>query len=301
MWGGAEAARTDLLGTFAGWSAQALQARARLHSVATGAGSMWLEALPTSPRLRISNPDFELALQLRLGLVTMPTDAPSVRCECTMQLQPHDIDHAMTCRSLGSARVMRHNYLLEGWRHQASRAGVASSAEPGIRRVEEAIARGHRAALREQERAEREQQEGQPQPGEAQQQQPQQPQREEGVQQREAPHGEMEPPREPQHDTPQVAQPVLAFRSSGEHLSGLALQRPRLGLSRPLGGLYLFPVGGLLIGGFVAALVAKDMRMSGHHLVGDVAHHIVKGEMSGLFTDLRVIDRLQQKIAQFAL
>ncbi len=44
---------------------------------------------------------------------------------------------------------------------------------------------------------------------------------------------------------------------------------PALCLACAFGGLDLFPVGGLLFGGFVARFVAKNMRVARDHLVGD--------------------------------
>ena len=79
------------------------------------------------------------------------------------------------------------------------------------------------------------------------------------------------------------------------------VQRAALRLARAFSGLDLFPIHGLLVRALVAAFVAKDMRVSRDHLVRDVAHHVLKREMPRLLRHLRVVDRLKQQIAQFAL
>jgi hypothetical protein len=199
-------AHERLLARFTGASDAAKKGRARLHSVACGAASMWLEVLPTSPHLRIRNPDFEMALRLRLGVPTLPPNAPSVQCGCQQQLQPDDLDHAMTCRLLASPRMMRHNLLLEAWRRLGTRAGLATSAEPGITPFREAQARGRRAVLRNQQRVAAEQQAAQPQQQQLQaaqpQQQPQQPQPQPPPQQQ-----PRQPPQSPQQQQQQQQQP----------------------------------------------------------------------------------------------
>ena len=74
------------------------------------------------------------------------------------------------------------------------------------------------------------------------------------------------------------------------------VQHPR---RAALGGLDPLPIRRLLRGALVAAFLAEDMRMARHHLVGNRPHHIGKAEQARLFGHLRVIDGLQQQIAQF--
>ena len=96
---------------------------------------------------------------------------------------------------------------------------------------------------------------------------------------------------------------LLQFQRAQQRgqVHGDPVQRAALRLILALDGLDRFPVAGLLFGGFVAALVAKYVRMARHHLVRDVGDHGLKREMPRLFADGCVIDRLQQQIAQFAL
>ena len=65
-----------------------------------------------------------------------------------------------------------------------------------------------------------------------------------------------------------------------------------------LAGLGPLPVGGLLVGGLVPAVVAEDVRVAADHLVGDGAHHVVPGEGAGLLGHARVIDHLEEEVAE---
>ncbi len=87
----------------------------------------------------------------------------------------------------------------------------------------------------------------------------------------------------------------------GGQADGHTVQGAALRFSRPFRRLDRLPVRCLLGGGFVPAFVAKNMRMPRHHLVGNRGHHGLKGEMPGLFAHGRVIDRLQEQIAQLPL
>jgi hypothetical protein len=106
---------------------------ARLHSCASSAASAWLDALPTSHTLRLTDSDFRASARHRLGLPWMPANAPGVRCLCNLELQPHDADHAMTCKTLSGAVTLRHDIVVDIWRRIAHRAGIPSSVEPPMR------------------------------------------------------------------------------------------------------------------------------------------------------------------------
>ena len=108
------------------------QTLARLQSCACGPASLWLTTLPLCPPYTLSNSDFQTAMRLRLGLVQMPANAPAVTCSCGRHLQPSDIDHAMTCKTMAGAMTMRHDILSGNWRRLGTRAGIASSLEPTI-------------------------------------------------------------------------------------------------------------------------------------------------------------------------
>ena len=80
-----------------------------------------------------------------------------------------------------------------------------------------------------------------------------------------------------------------------------AVQRATLGFAGTLGCFDRFPISGLLLGRFFTGFVAKNMWVPRHHFVGNIAHNRLKREMPQLFAHRRVVDGLQQQIAQFAL
>jgi hypothetical protein len=94
---------------------------------------MWIDALPTSPALCLSNADFICAMRHRLGLTQMPANAPGVQCFCKTHIQPGNIDHAMTCSTLSGAMTLRHDFIKDIVRRIFQRASVASSVEPVLR------------------------------------------------------------------------------------------------------------------------------------------------------------------------
>jgi hypothetical protein len=122
----------DLLASFDINTEAGARDRARMLSCACRPSSLWLDTLPISPFLELSNADFVAAMRHRLGMTHLPANAPGVQCTCGRFMQPDDADHAMTCKSLCGAMTMRHNLLTENWRRIISRAGVASSLEPAI-------------------------------------------------------------------------------------------------------------------------------------------------------------------------
>ena len=123
----------DLLASFDTNTEAGASALARMHSCACRPASIWLDTLPTSPFLQLSNGDFVAAMRHRLGMTHLPANAPGVRCSCGRFMQPNDTDHAMTCKSLCGEMTMRHNMIARSWRRIISRSGTASSLEPAIR------------------------------------------------------------------------------------------------------------------------------------------------------------------------
>ena len=112
---------------------QGMRDVARLNGCACRAASIWLDTLPWSAALQLTDADFIASLRHRLGLTHAPANAPGVRCSCGRYMAPGDIDHAMTCTSLRGVMTLRHDILKSIWRRLANRAGVASSVEPTIR------------------------------------------------------------------------------------------------------------------------------------------------------------------------
>lgn len=110
-----------------------LQDLARLRSCSCRAASLWLDALPMSAHLQLSDAEFRSAMRHRLGLTHTPANAGAVQCWCGRHLEPGDTSHAMTCKSLSGAMTLRHDILKGIWRRIACRAGVATSLEPVLR------------------------------------------------------------------------------------------------------------------------------------------------------------------------
>ena len=108
---------------------------ARLHGCSCRAASMWIETLPVSRALMLTDTDFRTAMRFRLGLTQMPSNAPGVRCDCGHYLLPTERDHALTCTRHGGTMTLRHNMITQDWRRIASRAGVSSSVEPEINKL----------------------------------------------------------------------------------------------------------------------------------------------------------------------
>ena len=122
----------ELLGSHDPSTAGGQHALARLHSCACGPAGLWMDALPTSPALQLSDPDYVCAGRHRLGLTHMPSNAPSVTCFCNELVQPGNSDHAMVCSTISGTVTVRHDILKRIWRRTGARAGIATSEEPRL-------------------------------------------------------------------------------------------------------------------------------------------------------------------------
>ena len=121
-------------------------ALARLRSVACRASGAWLDALPVAPTLRLSDRHFRSAMQLRLGLLQMRSDAVGRTCGCNRVLQATDAEHALLCKLHSGACTMRHDILVGFWCRAAHRAGIASAKEPVYRELQrQAASAGQRS------------------------------------------------------------------------------------------------------------------------------------------------------------
>jgi hypothetical protein len=125
----------ELLASFDTNSLEGQRNRARLLSCQCRPAGAWLEALPTSGALTLSDTDFRSAMRHRLGMTHLPANAPGVLCACGQIMQPGDIDHAMCCKTQAGGMQLRHEILSNIWRLISHRAGIASSAEPMLRRL----------------------------------------------------------------------------------------------------------------------------------------------------------------------
>ena len=88
----------------------------------------------------------------------------------------------------------------------------------------------------------------------------------------------------------------VAARQAERHVA----EHARRSLPFPLRRLRRLPVARLLLGALVAALVPEDVRMPRDHLVGDAAGHVGEVEGPRLLGHARMIDHLEQQVAQLA-
>jgi hypothetical protein len=100
---------------------------ARMRSVACGAASAWLSAVPYSAPLQLSDADFVASGRHRLGL-GVPSTVPAPPCLCRGG-DAGTPDHAMVCRT-NAMMIMRHNILASAWRSIIAKCGNPSSMEP---------------------------------------------------------------------------------------------------------------------------------------------------------------------------
>jgi hypothetical protein len=128
--------RSDaMLAQFNAGTEQGMRDRARVLSCSTRSSSAWIDTLPTSHSLTLSDADFRCSMRHRLGLSQLPANAPGVKCTCGHHIQPGDVHHFMTCTTLSGGAQLRHHLINDNWCLISHRAGVASSKEPVLRHL----------------------------------------------------------------------------------------------------------------------------------------------------------------------
>jgi hypothetical protein len=86
-------------------------ARARWAALTVRGSSLWLQVLPTDPRLTLSDVDWRWSAWLRLGKALPPVVPGCCRCELR-EPDPQGAWHALTCPASTEARIARHNSVL---------------------------------------------------------------------------------------------------------------------------------------------------------------------------------------------
>ena len=105
--------------------------KARLRSTACRTAGAFLDTLPTSPRLSLSDGAFIDSCQFRLGVKSFAPTAPPALCACGEVIHGNDATHAMTCKHLPSSyQHLRHDTVSDAIRNVARRAGLTSTREP---------------------------------------------------------------------------------------------------------------------------------------------------------------------------
>jgi hypothetical protein len=128
--------RSDqLMAELAAGGPEGQRERARMLSCMCRPAGAWIEALPTSFALTLTDGDFRTSMRHRMGLTQLPANAPGVLCPCGQIMQAGNIDHAMVCKTQMGGMQMRHEILANAWRLISNRAGISTSAEPLLRQL----------------------------------------------------------------------------------------------------------------------------------------------------------------------
>ena len=108
---------------------------ARMHSLRCRHAGAYLDTIPVSPYLRLSDADFISGSQFRLGATGTNPSIPATTCYCGQHVQGSDIDHAMTCPKLSGSRSRRHDDWKDALSRVTARAGYSNRVEPGYNEV----------------------------------------------------------------------------------------------------------------------------------------------------------------------
>jgi hypothetical protein len=102
----------------------------RMLSLRCRHAGAFLDTVPVSPHLQLSDADFISGCQFRLGATGTNPHIPALTCYCGMHIQGSDVDHAMCCNKLSGARSRRHDLWKAALSRLTSRAGVSTRMEP---------------------------------------------------------------------------------------------------------------------------------------------------------------------------
>jgi hypothetical protein len=124
-----------LLESFDAGTQDGKSAWARLLSCACRPASAWLDMLPLTRALELKSGEVCTGLRHRLGISMLPSNAPTVQCNCGAPLRSSDVDHGMRCSSLAAHSTLRHEILKGILPRVVHRAGIASTQEPALCRL----------------------------------------------------------------------------------------------------------------------------------------------------------------------
>jgi hypothetical protein len=103
-----------------------------MHSLKCRHAGAFLDALPVSPHLQLSDVDFISGCQFRLGATGTHPHIPAVACYCRRHVQGRDTDHSMSCNRLSRGRTIRHDHYKATLSRLSHRAGRSSQLEPAF-------------------------------------------------------------------------------------------------------------------------------------------------------------------------
>jgi hypothetical protein len=104
-------------------------ARALLNSISSRPGSMWLDAVPYAPSLRLEDQSFQDAGRVRMGVRTFSSFGACWTCSCGHTVEDDDVAHALGCNRLSGLVQSRHYETAEFLREFVGRLGFSSSRE----------------------------------------------------------------------------------------------------------------------------------------------------------------------------
>jgi hypothetical protein len=113
--------------------------RARLLSLQCRLAGVYLDTVPVTPYLCLSDGDFINGGHFRLGATGTNPHVPATTCCCGRHVQGSGIDHAMSCNRLSGSRLHRHDHWKEALSISA-RAGCNAHTEPSYTSVGAAAA-----------------------------------------------------------------------------------------------------------------------------------------------------------------
>jgi hypothetical protein len=79
--------------------------QALLHSISTRPGSMWLDAVPYAPSLRLSDQAFQDTARVLMGVRTFSSFGNAWTCACGHTVEGDDVAHALGCNRLSWPRA----------------------------------------------------------------------------------------------------------------------------------------------------------------------------------------------------
>ena len=109
-------------------------ASARLHSVQSRPGNIWLSSPPTIPKYRLHDHEFRDGARMQLGVSQFSSVPNAWTCRCGAIVQGDDVTHAMHCPKTAGLRQKRHDALVDTIQQFERQCGNWSSVECLYRR-----------------------------------------------------------------------------------------------------------------------------------------------------------------------
>jgi hypothetical protein len=105
------------------------RAQALLKSIYSWTGSMWLDAVPYAPSLRLDDESFQDTGRDRMGVRTFSSFGTCWTCSCGHTIEDDDVVHALGCNRLSGLVQSRHDETAEVLGEFVVRLGFSSSRE----------------------------------------------------------------------------------------------------------------------------------------------------------------------------